>query len=131
MLENTVEVWVKYNYPNEDGVSQHDLVIQYEKGVETFGNKKIPINGVPQKPDFDLPVELNYFWDIFQLLGSSRETGMGTNPIYYSEIKAWSDLTGVKLSYWEISVIKRMDSKYLQTISLLEKERDNRRKSKK
>ena len=33
----------------------------------------------------------------------------GALPISFSEMKAWAEMTGAEPSYWEISVIERMD----------------------
>ena len=123
MLEDAVKVWVKFNYPNEDGISQHDLVEQHEKRLEMNPNLLIPISGAPQRPEFDLGIDVVYLWELFLELGSSREVGMGQNPIYYREIYAWSRLTGIKLSNWEIQLLRKMDAKYLHTISKLEKKK--------
>lgn len=128
MLEDAVEVWVKFNYPNEDGISQHDLVEQHEKRLEMNPNLLIPISGAPQRPEFDLPFDSIFLWELFLELGSSREVGMGQNPIYYREIDAWSRLTGIKLSNWEIQLLRKMDAKYLRVISEFEKKKIKKKK---
>nr|WP_258038738.1 hypothetical protein [Haemophilus seminalis]DAK42661.1 MAG TPA: hypothetical protein [Caudoviricetes sp.] len=38
---------------------------------------------------------------------------MSANPITFSEILAWSQLTNTSLARWEIEVIKRLDVLWL------------------
>lgn len=49
-------------------------------------------------------------WRWYCELGGSRtNNGFGLNPISYSEIKAWADLTGAEPTPWEVSLLKRLD----------------------
>jgi len=34
---------------------------------------------------------------------------VGTTEINYSEIKAWSDMTGMEIKAWELSAIMRLE----------------------
>jgi len=40
--------------------------------------------------------------------------GFGANPLSWSEIKAWAELTGNDLREWETRMLKRMDAARLE-----------------
>lgn len=50
---------------------------------------------------------LGWYWE---LEGSRTGTGFGINPITYTEILSWSQLTGNILCEWEVQAIKRLDA---------------------
>lgn len=56
-----------------------------------------------------IPQIVEHVFDWFLQLHSSR-----TGPITYSEIKAWSQLTGTRISPFEVDLIKRLDIEYLK-----------------
>jgi hypothetical protein len=58
-------------------------------------------------PEF--PQVLSYLWQHFINLNNSRQSGMGMNPISYSEIDAYCRLMKVSLSTFDVSAIKRLD----------------------
>lgn len=44
-----------------------------------------------------------------------RSYGMsGPNPLGWSEIKAWCDLTGIVLLSWEVDVLKALDMAWVR-----------------
>jgi hypothetical protein len=55
-----------------------------------------------------------YVWENFLSLNATRQSGMGVNAISYFEIKAWCDLTGTKISPYELKIIKQLDSVFLE-----------------
>lgn len=77
------------------------------------------------------PTGLNYLFDVveykddkgvdhsglagwFGELASARtSSGFGGNPISYSEVKAWAELTGRKPSPLEVNALRRLDARYL------------------
>ncbi|WP_419775796.1 phage tail assembly chaperone [Pasteurella multocida] len=59
------------------------------------------------------PNELMYLLSYFNDIALSRQFGMITNPISYSDILAWSCLTRTNLTTWEVNVIKQIDMVYL------------------
>jgi hypothetical protein len=64
----------------------------------------------------NFPSLLVHIWSAFCSLNSARTAGFsGPNPITYTEIQAWKELTDSPLKSWEIQVIKRMDEVYLRT----------------
>ena len=60
------------------------------------------------------PDVVNHVWAWFIELHNARpQTGMGVSPITYSEISAWSSLTGVIPNPWEVGVIKSIDRVFI------------------
>ncbi|MCW9716756.1 phage tail assembly chaperone [Avibacterium sp. 21-594] len=69
---------------------------------------------MPAELDIKPPPEpLEYLLDYFYALSLSRQSGMSVNPILYSEILAWSQLTKCTLEQWELEVIKQLDMVWL------------------
>jgi len=65
-----------------------------------------------QEPPF--PLHDGYLFQVFQDLSAARgSNGFGVNPISYSEIQAYRQLTGVKLTYWDVKMLRRIDSIFL------------------
>lgn len=57
---------------------------------------------------------LAHLFDWFTEINRGRTgNGYGPNPILYSEIQAWSCLTGIKITPSELGVLKTLDSIYL------------------
>lgn len=64
-----------------------------------------------------------HVWDMFLSLHSGRSYSMGgPNPLSWSDIKAWNELTNVSLKDWEVHAIKALDSVWLRIVS---EDRDN------
>jgi len=55
------------------------------------------------------PREAAPLWETFVALNSARHAGMQPGPILPSEIVAWQQLTGVRLSPWEAETLLDMD----------------------
>jgi hypothetical protein len=61
--------------------------------------------------------------DTFETLSGTRDFGVaGPQPITYSEMKAFVELTGTELSPWEVATIKAMDRAYVEEVRNLSKE---------
>jgi hypothetical protein len=62
-----------------------------------------------------VPRELEYlmgwFWEIRNAVGGN---GFGANPISFCEMKAWTELTNIELTPWEVLVLRRMDNEFLK-----------------
>ncbi len=57
---------------------------------------------------------MSHVWSAFIALSNSRTAGFsGPNPITYSEIKAWKELTDTPISSREVEVIKSVDVVYM------------------
>lgn len=73
------------------------------------------------------PVEVSdivmYLWEWFLQLNAARQNnGMAISPLSYSEILAWVTLMQVKISPFEITVIKALDSLFINHINSQNKE---------
>lgn len=58
----------------------------------------------------ECPKHFRYLWEIY---GQLMITQAGLNPISYSEIKAWSDLTGIVLKPFELSILRRIERTFM------------------
>lgn len=59
-----------------------------------------------------------HIWEWFLELHSARgSNGFSSNPIEYTQIKAWSELTGASPEPWEIKAIKSMDNALLEELA--------------
>jgi len=57
---------------------------------------------------------LTHVWAFFLELNQARSgSGFGANPISYTEILAWSQLTERNLSAFEVSAIKAVDRLFM------------------
>lgn len=66
----------------------------------------------------ELPECLFYLWQWFCELSNGRQSGgFGPEPLSYSEIKAWAELTGNIPEAWEVETIKELDRVFLKEIS--------------
>lgn len=68
--------------------------------------------------DITPPLELAYLWDIFWELSRSRPSDGfgGLSGISNVEFRAWMELNDVRLSLWELQVLKKMDVTYITTV---------------
>ena len=58
----------------------------------------------------ELPKSTKHVWDIFILLDSVRSTDFGNpNPINFTEIQSYSNLSGIEFESWEIELIMALD----------------------
>ena len=81
--------------------------------------EKIKKDGkTPTYPPLTLcPHLASYLFDA----GPSMPGAMGNVPLPHSEIKAWQDNTGIELSAWEASTLRRLSSDYLASAQAAEK----------
>lgn len=64
--------------------------------------------------DSVFPDLMQHLWEAFLELHSCRTMGFSApNPISLSDIKNWSEISGVNLTPWEVSVIKSVDEIWL------------------
>lgn len=62
----------------------------------------------------ELPKHLEYLWGWFNDLDHARGgSGFGPSPISYSELLAWTTLSGIRPQSWEIRAIRLLDTLYL------------------
>lgn len=55
------------------------------------------------------PPQCAALWDAFVALNGARPSGMGASAIPPSEIVAWQQLHGVRLTPWEVDTLRAMD----------------------
>ncbi len=98
----------KLSRPGEDGVPYRDKLLHHEQST---GKHPAELDGP------DIPPALYHVWAWFLELDEARTSnGMGPNPITFSEIQAWSTLTGNKPRPHEIKMLKRLDQTRISTI---------------
>lgn len=62
--------------------------------------------------------QYQYLLDWFFELNAARSMGFnGPNPISYSEIAAWSSMTGAKPSADEIAILRQIDVAYIAAVA--------------
>lgn len=63
-----------------------------------------------------LPYLVSHLWGWFVSLCNDRQSnGMGISRITSSDIRNWCWRTGNKPSYWEMDVLMRLDSKWIDS----------------
>lgn len=79
----------------------------------------------------ELPESCYQVWRWFIDLHNTRgSNGFGVNPINYTEIKSYFDLTNIVPEDWELNLIKRFDHEAL-TAYAKEAEREQKKSQKK
>lgn len=68
------------------------------------------LGGVPDLPEAAAHV-LHWYYD----LAGTRTIGMALNPISYTEIQAWCNMTGNRPAPWEVLAIRQIDAAFLQS----------------
>jgi hypothetical protein len=61
----------------------------------------------------ELPEAIAHVWGYCIALDRTRVRGMGTFPISYMEIGAWSSLMGVQVTPFEVECIRAIDELFL------------------
>lgn len=62
----------------------------------------------------EVPATLEYLWNWFLELHRARgSNGYGPDSLSYTEILAWSTLTGRIIEPWEVQILKDIDTSYL------------------
>jgi len=64
-------------------------------------------------PPTEFPMVLTYIWSTFLDLHQCRSYGMSANPLSYTDILNYMEVTGKHLSLYEIETIKKLDIAYL------------------
>ncbi len=97
----------KLSKTDQDGLTEREHLQEVERQT---GKTPQALIG----PQF--PTLVSHIWSAFVSLSSARTAGMsGPNPITYTEIKSWLELTDNTLSSRDIEAIKLLDSTYLRT----------------
>lgn len=73
---------------------------------------------MPEAERAEPPDAAMYLWNWFWELHSGRSYGMGgALPLSWADIRAWCRLFCLELSFWEIRILKLMDSAYLSEVN--------------
>lgn len=99
-----VEHFLSLRIPDKKGITKLQSLARFEKATK----KKHP--GLVS-PKID-PAYL-YLFDCFLQLDESRETI--ENPIKFTEIDAWERVSDIKLSRYELQLIKQIDRHWITT----------------
>lgn len=96
----------KLDKPTGKGATEREHLEQVQK--QTGRN----VSGL--ETDVEFPNVLMHVWSAFVNLSNSRSAGFsGPNPLTYTEIKTWMELTDTPLKSWEVEAIKRLDAVYI------------------
>jgi len=96
------------NQADDKGISKREHLQQVERSA---GYTPKELDNPTQFPRL-----LMYLWLAFFDLNSARTAGFsGPNPITYTELHHWKELTGTPLSAWDVQALKRLDQVYLRT----------------
>jgi hypothetical protein len=107
-LLSWAEFEFELNKTDENGITQREHLQQVER--QTGYTPKALENPTP------FPKLMMYIWSVFIDLNSARTAGFsGPNPITYTEIKAWKELTETPLSAWDTQALKRLDQVFIRT----------------
>lgn len=63
------------------------------------------------------PAGVDHIWRAFLDLHGSRATGFGVSAIAPSEVLAWQQLRGVRLTPWEVDTLAALDSAVVAVMS--------------
>jgi hypothetical protein len=70
------------------------------------------------EPPVGFPEPLSHIWSAFIALNNTRTTGFnGPNPITYTELLAWKEVTQNPLAPWEVEAVKRIDNIYMRVMN--------------
>jgi len=95
------------NQPDDKGITAREHLEQVEKQT---GVKPEALRN-PHK----FPRLLHHIWSAFLRLNSARTSGFsGPNPLTYTEMKAWQELTRTPLQARDFETIKRLDGVYMR-----------------
>ena len=66
----------------------------------------------------ELPRLAVHVWSWFLELDSSRgNSGFSHFPITYADLKAWQEMTRIRLEPWEVSALRRLDAAYIKSVA--------------
>ena len=93
---------------DKDGVSKREHL---EQVVKQTGREDILAGP-------EIPPVVAYLWEAFTDLHKGRSYGMsGPNPLTYEGILAWCNLSGVRLSWSEVEIVKMLDAEWIKAMN--------------
>ena len=101
-----MRVYTRYDLPDEKGETRRERNVRFG-----FGDKN---------PDFEIPYEGEYIWELFAELSNAIHR-VDSNGYYYSlppsEILAWCKLKKMSLTSYEYEVISAMDNSFCNELN--------------
>ena len=95
------------NKSGKDGISQREHLEQVQRQT---GQTPKELEGTP------FPTLVSHIWSAFAALSSARTNGFsGPNPLSYTEIKSWVELTNASVSARDVEAIKSLDIVFIRT----------------
>ena len=117
--------WCRFEFKESKRFDEKSKeLVHYEVAAEQLGVAVESLAGYPQRQEnpHEFPLLMQPLWEMFTELTQTRTSGFSANPIQYSEIIAWCQLTGIKLHPWELRAIRLLDRAYLDTAHAEKKE---------
>lgn len=113
--------------PNEQGTTQREslqhVLNSTPQDSPPYLSAKAQLDDEPQRP-YCLEHVWNWFWEI----SSTRKE---TEPLSYSEIKAWNDMKNAQIRAEEVDIIRYLDSMYLSHIYKKQRQKTKKPRKKK
>ena len=101
-----VEKETELNEPQQDGSSKREHLESIARQTgEEIEELQLP----------DLPPAGWRMRFLFSQLSASRSWVGGPQQLEFTEIQAWSNLTGIKLTQWELNTLHLMDIRLINT----------------
>lgn len=123
MIES-FEAILELDAPDKNGKTLRSNIEQALKTVPQNDPNRAELEEQLQRGQ-NIPVNLEHVWNWFWSLHAARtQSANGPNPITYSEIHSWSTLTNTKIRPTEISILRRLDTAYLEFVAKKQKEDD-------
>lgn len=107
---------------NDDGITLRERLLQVHNSSGAY-DPRLDLPTIPR----ELEYLMGWFWEIRSAIGGS---GFGANPISFTEMKSWCDLTNIELNPWEVSVIKKLDMEYMKISNKSSRDRSKAMSSK-
>jgi|SRR6056297_598793 len=118
---------LEMDMPNEQGTTQRQSLQQVINSTPQDStphlSAKAQLDGEPERPYC-----LDHVWHWFWELNSGRKK---SEPLSYSEIKAWDGLKNAQIRSEEVDVIKHLDSMYLNYLTKKQRQQAKKKPGKK
>jgi hypothetical protein len=103
--------------PDDDGVTKRDHLLnvleQAPEDSDMYNSALIELDEGPE-----IPYCIEHVWEWFWQIHKGRTNNMsGPNPLTWTDLLAWTVVTGIQVRPIEFEIIKEMDSAYLKYVS--------------
>jgi hypothetical protein len=98
-----MQVFIRYDTQRDFGGKQPETRREYNLRF-----------GQDPGPEAEIPLIAGHIWEWFWRLAARRtESGMGIQPISFSEVKAWMELSDTEVRSHEIDMLLAIDDAYV------------------